>query len=179
MNVGAGIASFTIYVSDNGGPFTAWLTQTTAISGVFNGQVGHTYGFYSVAQDLVGNNEPGKTLAEATTQVTQAGSVPTSEISVTASGLAYSRVSQTFNGTVTIRNIGSSTIYGPFQVLCTALTTGVTLVDASGTFNEHNMSRHQMLAARAGAIRDCGCSFKSPSNGAVNFTPVVYSGSLN
>lgn len=68
-DIGAGIQDFTIYVSDNGGAFTAWQTNTTSTSAVFNGQVGHSYGFYSIARDLVGNVEPGKTSAEATTQV--------------------------------------------------------------------------------------------------------------
>ena len=68
-DVGAGIASYTTYVSDNGGTFTAWQTNTTSTSAVFNGQVGHSYGFYSIAADLVGNVESGKSSAEATTQV--------------------------------------------------------------------------------------------------------------
>lgn len=68
-DIGAGIQDYTIYASDNGGAFTAWQTNTTSTSAVFNGQVGHTYGFYSIARDLVGNVEPGKTSAEATTRV--------------------------------------------------------------------------------------------------------------
>ena len=68
-DLGSGIASYTIYVSDNGGAFTAWQANTTSTSAVYNGQVGHSYGFYSIAQDLVGNIEPGKSSAEATTHV--------------------------------------------------------------------------------------------------------------
>ena len=68
-DVGAGVGNYTIYVSDNGGSFTVWQTNTTSTSAVFNGQVGHSYGFYSIAQDLVGNIEPGKSSAEATTRV--------------------------------------------------------------------------------------------------------------
>jgi hypothetical protein len=66
---GSGVGDFTIYVSDNGGPFTAWLTNTTDTSGSFTGVDGHTYGFYSIARDLAGNSEPAKTDAEASTQV--------------------------------------------------------------------------------------------------------------
>ncbi len=68
-DVGSGIQDFTIYVSDNGGPFTAWLTNTTAMSASFTGQLGHSYSFYSIARDLVGNIESPKTTAEATTLV--------------------------------------------------------------------------------------------------------------
>ncbi len=52
---GSGIASYDVYVSDDGGPFTLWQSDTTATSATFAGQVGHTYGFYSVATDNVGN----------------------------------------------------------------------------------------------------------------------------
>lgn len=68
-DVGSGVQDFTIFVSDNGGPFTPFQTNTTATSATFPGQVGHTYGFYSIARDLVGNVEASKTAAEATTQV--------------------------------------------------------------------------------------------------------------
>ena len=66
---GSGIASYTIYVSDNGGPYTPWLTDTTLTSAPFVGQDGHTYHFYSVATDNVGNQERPPTSAQAMTTV--------------------------------------------------------------------------------------------------------------
>ncbi|HET6430321.1 MAG TPA: LEPR-XLL domain-containing protein [Phycisphaerae bacterium] len=54
---GVGLASYDIYVSDNDGPFTLWLNDTTATSAVFTGERGHTYFFYSVATDKLGNTE--------------------------------------------------------------------------------------------------------------------------
>ena len=51
---GSGLATFDIFVSDNGGPFTPFLTKTKATSATFTGQDGHTYGFDSVATDNVG-----------------------------------------------------------------------------------------------------------------------------
>jgi len=68
---GSGIQDYTIYVSDNGGPFAAFLVNTAATSTLFVGQAGHTYGFYSIARDLVGNVEGPKTSAEASTQATK------------------------------------------------------------------------------------------------------------
>lgn len=68
-DVGSGVQDFTIFVSDNGGPFTPFQTNTNATSVTFTGEAGHTYGFYSIARDLVGNVEASKTAAEATTQV--------------------------------------------------------------------------------------------------------------
>ncbi len=83
-DVGSGVQDFTIFVSDNGAPFTPFQTNTTATSATFTGEVGHTYGFYSVARDLVGNVEANKTAAEATTQVVLA----TDSIPPTTSALA-------------------------------------------------------------------------------------------
>jgi hypothetical protein len=74
-DVGAGIAAYTIYVSQNGGPFTPFLTNTPLTSAIFNGSFGSTYAFYSVATDLTGNLEPAKTSAEATTTLTAPPSV--------------------------------------------------------------------------------------------------------
>jgi len=67
-DLGAGIQDFTVYVSDNGGAFSAFQTNATATSATFAGQAGHTYAFYSIARDLVGNVESPKTIAEATTE---------------------------------------------------------------------------------------------------------------
>jgi hypothetical protein len=74
-DVGSGIASYTVYVSDNGGPFTAWQTATTQTTAAFTGTTGNTYGFYSIATDNVGNVEAPKTVAEVSTQVTAASPV--------------------------------------------------------------------------------------------------------
>jgi hypothetical protein len=53
-DVGARTQDFIVYVSDNGGPFSAWQTNTPATSAIFNGSSGHMYGFYTIARDLVG-----------------------------------------------------------------------------------------------------------------------------
>ena len=65
---GPGIASYNVYVSDDGGAFTLWQSDTTATSATYTGQVGHTYGFYSVATDNVGLVQPTPTSAQATTE---------------------------------------------------------------------------------------------------------------
>ncbi|MBV9123757.1 MAG: hypothetical protein JO112_10405, partial [Planctomycetes bacterium] len=74
---GSGIATFDVYASDNGGPFTPFQQRTTATSATFTGQVGHTYGFFSVATDNVGNIQPTPTAAQASIQVVPAlSSIP-------------------------------------------------------------------------------------------------------
>ncbi|HEY6563408.1 MAG TPA: hypothetical protein VIY86_02835, partial [Pirellulaceae bacterium] len=66
---GAGIATYDIYVSDNGGPFVPWLIGTAATSGTFTGAYGHAYGFHSVATDRVGRTESPPASADATVSI--------------------------------------------------------------------------------------------------------------
>jgi RHS repeat-associated protein len=64
---GSGVAAYDVFVSDNGGPFTAWQTSTAELSAPFTGVDGHTYAFYSVATDNIGNVQPAAGLAQSTT----------------------------------------------------------------------------------------------------------------
>jgi hypothetical protein len=63
---GAGIRDFTIFVSENGGAFAPWLSNTTATSDTFPATCGKTYGFYSVATDQAGNVEAAPAQADRT-----------------------------------------------------------------------------------------------------------------
>jgi len=74
---GSGIRFYDIYVSTDGNDYVLWLDDTNNTSAVFTGAIGHTYAFYSIALDNVGNTEAVPTQADATTMV-----VPTSQISV-------------------------------------------------------------------------------------------------
>lgn len=68
-DAGAGIATYTIFVSRDNGAYSAFLTGTTATSAPFTGQAGHTYSFYSKATDLMGYLEQAPAQADATTVV--------------------------------------------------------------------------------------------------------------
>jgi hypothetical protein len=70
-DTGSTITSFTIYVSDNASPFTAWLT-TAATQATYSGVLGHTYGFYGIAHDQAGLSENPKSAADTTTYVSAA-----------------------------------------------------------------------------------------------------------
>jgi uncharacterized repeat protein (TIGR01451 family) len=63
------IAAFDVFFSDNGGPFTPFQQGTTQTSATFTGQSGHTYGFYSMATDNLGQRQATPTVAQATTTV--------------------------------------------------------------------------------------------------------------
>jgi hypothetical protein len=65
---GSGIATFNIYVSDNGAPAALWQSfPVTTTSATYTGQDGHAYTFYSLATDNANNAQtvPG-TLAGTT-----------------------------------------------------------------------------------------------------------------
>ncbi len=64
---GSGIASYDIYVSDNNGDYTLWQAATAATSATYAGVGGHTYRFYSVAQDNVGHIESAPITADTIT----------------------------------------------------------------------------------------------------------------
>jgi hypothetical protein len=66
---GSGVSSYDVYVSDNGGPWVVWLSNTTTNSATFSGQAGHYYYFYSRARDNAGNVEPAPASLQAQTFV--------------------------------------------------------------------------------------------------------------
>lgn len=68
-DAGSGVEKYSVYFSDNGGPFALFALDTTLTSGIFAGQAGHSYSFYSIATDAAGNEEPPKTIGEAATVV--------------------------------------------------------------------------------------------------------------
>ena len=172
----SGVQDYTIYVSDNGGPFTAWQANTTATTATYAGQNGHNYGFYSVATDLAGNVEAAKTTAEATTTVSGVVNV-TSGVKVTGTGFLYSRTTRTYNGTITVTNIGSSAIQGPLQIGFGGLPTGVTLANATTT---NGGVPYVTLASglAAGKSASFAVQFSNPSNVSINYSPIVYSGAF-
>jgi RHS repeat-associated protein len=85
---GSGIASYDIFVSDNGGPFTPFLQGTTQTSATFTGTPGHTYGFYSAATDNVGNVQPTPSAAQASTTVLPVPTVTSAVLNGDSAALA-------------------------------------------------------------------------------------------
>ena len=69
VGLGSGIASFTVSVSDNGGPLTPFLQDTTQTSATFTGLPGHTYSFFCIATDNVGHVEAAKTTPDTQTTI--------------------------------------------------------------------------------------------------------------
>lgn len=81
---GSGVASYTVYVSDNGGPFEPWLTNTTLTQATFDPALdGHTYAFYSIATDGVGHVEAPPETPDAQTLAVEPETVEVAGIAVT------------------------------------------------------------------------------------------------
>jgi hypothetical protein len=103
-----------------------------------------------------------------------------SQVSVTASGLTYSRASRTLSGSVTIKNIGSSMITGPFEILFTGLPVNVTLLNPSGDISG---APYLTIPAVAKLTPDQSATvtaqFTHTFNATIRFTAVVYFGSIN
>ena len=64
---GSGIASYDIFVSENGSDYTLWQDDITETSATYQGQANLTYRFYSVAKDNVGYAERAPNVADAIT----------------------------------------------------------------------------------------------------------------
>lgn len=65
----SGVARYSVFVREDGGPFQPWLLDTTAESAPFTGVDGRHYEFHALAVDRAGNEEAAKTVAEASTTV--------------------------------------------------------------------------------------------------------------
>jgi hypothetical protein len=93
---------------------------------------------------------------------------------VTASALAYSRATRTFNGTVTITNNTSSAVTGPYSVELTNLPGGVTLTNGTligGVPAVQVVGSGAML--NPGQSATTAIVFSDPSMTTITFTPVV------
>ncbi len=143
---GSGIRDFTVFVSDDGGPFVPLLINTTQTSTTFQGQLGHTYGFIVVARDNTFNIEDAPNLPDAVTSAVNAVDVTAQlrisrgKINQPTTGRGYVR--RTFRrrggGTgpatqiVTIKNKGNSSIAGPLSLVLDQLSPNATLSNATG-----------------------------------------------
>jgi hypothetical protein len=106
--------------------------------------------------------------------------VPPSQVATTASGLAYSRVSQTFNGTVTLRNIGTSAISGPLQIVFFGIPANVTLVNATNNLSgTPYLTVPEVAGLAPGQSVTVNVQFKNPANATINLAPLIYSGGIN
>ena len=65
----SGIGFYSIYYSENGSPYEFWRGNFNSDSAIFIGKNGHSYAFYSIASDNVGNIEAVKSVPDAQTHI--------------------------------------------------------------------------------------------------------------
>jgi hypothetical protein len=102
------------------------------------------------------------------------------QISTAGSGLAYSRVSRVFVGTLTITNNSDSTITGPFQIVLDSLQSNVTLTNATGSFGGWPyITVPSATSLDPNESATVAVRFSNPTNEILNYYPTVYSGSFD
>jgi hypothetical protein len=130
-DAGSGVAQYSIYVSDNKGPFHLWQVESGS-SDTYNGMLRHTYAFYSIAEDFAGNIEAPKTTAEATTTVST-GSTSTSIALVSTAMQILPSGTATITATVSGKNPTGNVLFTINDVPQDpiALTSGAAAMDVS------------------------------------------------
>ncbi len=185
-DAGSGIADFTIYVSDNGGPFTAWLTNTALTQSVFTGTTGRRYGFYSIARDGVFNVEGSKSVADATTMIGSGSPACASDVSsqftITQGGYRFNAATQRFVQVVTITRNAAGSLAGPFALAIKGLSATASLYNPAGTTSCIAPGSSYLLL-NPGASWNSGQSllvtleFVDPTRAAFSYSPILLSGS--
>ncbi len=132
-DVGSGVGGYTIEVSDNGGAFKPWLTNTTDTKAVFPGRLGHLYAFRSAASDHAGNIEATHALPDARTLVIRSDLMDvTDQLNVLVSPVEPLRAKGIYEQSVRLTNTGGK-ITGPISVVLEGLSSKVSVTVVSGT----------------------------------------------
>jgi hypothetical protein len=116
------------------------------------------------------------TLPQATTP---SNTDVTSSVSITSTGLSYSRSSKQYSGTFTITNTSSAALTAPLQLVLSNLPAGDTLANATGTG-----AAGPYITAVSGGSLAAGASVQvavridAPQSAAPTFATLVYSGTF-
>ena len=73
---GSGVAEYSVYYREDGGPWQQWIGATSRTEAVFVGRFGSSYEFKVRARDYLGNEEPDSDEPEAQTRVGQPPTIP-------------------------------------------------------------------------------------------------------
>ncbi len=180
---GSGVRDFTISVSDNGRPFTPWLTNTTEMQATFTGQLGHTYAFKSTAQDNVLNIEVEHAQADTTTTITEGGGATpadvTAQVSITRGGFRLNQATGRYVQEVTLTNTSGAAIAGPVSLVLDGLGAGVTLFGQSGVTTALAPLGSPYINVNTlnpGAPVNLVLEFTNPGNAAIQYSARVLAG---
>lgn len=183
--VSYGVANtFTLDVSDADGDALVFITTALPAKGTVIYDNATRQATYTPNENTTGSDvftyqatDPGGLTATATVTVNISPRDLTGSVQVSKSGFVYSWVTQTYVGTITVKNTGTVAIMRPIQVALTNLTAGVTALNPVGTVAGapyYTLTGTENLAPDASAsIR---VQFSNPSGGRIDFDPVAYSG---
>ena len=131
---GSGIATYDVFVSDNGGAVHALASRHHAYLGRPTPASGHTYAFYSVATDNVGHVEDRPRRPDAMTQVIETSATTTTSLQSSNDSPTYGN-SLVFTATVAADSPDSGTPTGTVQFLIDGANFGAAaaLVDGVAT----------------------------------------------
>jgi CSLREA domain-containing protein len=184
-DTGSGINDYTIYVSDNGAPYVAWLSNTTLTGSTYTGTLSHTYAFYSIAQDMAGNMEGPKNAADAATTVSNGQPVCATDVSaqfnIVRGGYRYNNATKRFQQAVTITRTAAGSLPGPFAFVLRALDTDATLYSPAGaTSCIARGSSYEILNPGAnwnsGQSLSLTLDFVDPNKTGITYTPLIITG---
>ncbi len=133
---------------------------TDSITAIFSGSGTYPSSTSSIVKVTVNSAGPTKVTAQ-----------------VTATAFVYNRATKTFNTTYTIKNTGASAS-GPINLSLTGLASGITVANATGTFNGSPYVAVSSGSLAAGASVTVAVQFSDPSNATIAPTPIVYSGAF-
>lgn len=98
-------------------------------------------------------------------------------VKLTQLGAAYNRVTQKYQGAVTVTNTSGESLSGPFQLKLTGLTAGLTLDNANGmNGGAPYVTVNTTLAP--GAVLNVPLTFSNPNKVLVTYTPKFYKGTF-
>ncbi len=96
-----------------------------------------------------------------------------SQFNFTSTGLVYNRATKTYTGNLTVTNTGAA-YPGPINVALNNLTAGVTLTDATASYNGAPSVTASATGLAANASITVPLTFSDPANAVINFTPMMY-----
>ncbi|MGH9805995.1 MAG: hypothetical protein ACRD9W_01815 [Terriglobia bacterium] len=103
----------------------------------------------------------------------------TGQVSIASSGLAYSRISKRYSGTVTITNTSGAAVIGPLQLTLGNLSAGATLTNANGVGpNGPYVTALSNGSLAPGASVTATIRIAAPQTTSPMFTPQVFSGNF-
>jgi hypothetical protein len=104
----------------------------------------------------------------------------TASVRATTSAFVLNRLTNTYSGTITIANTGTTPLGRPLTIVLTGLTAGVTMTNATGTLAGQGpyYAVPGSGALLPGQSATVSTQFSNPSNAKVGFVVKTYSGSF-